>query len=123
MFIAEAIQNKVGAFFGVSGTVVVIVVLVAAASYSNKGDQKKTVQRTGTTGPSTKLCIEGQHDLCPGRYKTTQGETGNCACTCHRPPMSALCADLGRHDACEGRVMMPSGNVVACGCTCHRRAS
>ena len=124
--LADTVQDNIGAKFGVSGAVVVIAVIlfvVFLVDQTDKNKAKTPSPTTGTVGTTTKACADGGHDRCPGEYRSEDGSTGDCKCTCHRAPMSALCGDLGRHDACEGRVRMPSGDVRDCGCTCHAKST
>ena len=117
--IAETVQSKVGALFGVSGTVVVFVVIYLAVMAVQHNE--KPSPTTGTVKTTTYFCSDGKHDQCPGRYSGPAGAEGDCSCTCHRPALTSLCGDHGRHDACEGLVRMPSGAIRECGCTCHAR--
>ncbi len=133
--LAETVQSHVGAFFGVSGTVVVFVVaLIVLALVSNSEDQKKEAaanlakQRAAVSeaeaerqrarllaNPITQVCSDGRHNECNGNVRTSSGAIRQCSCTCHGG-LSDNCSTKGRHDLCNGTV---NGSSAPCRCTCH----
>ena len=136
--LADSVQNNVGAFFGVSGTVVVIVVFfIVYAQVVGPENEKKTAaanlakQRAAAleaeaarqrakllANPVTQLCTDGRHNECNGKVRMDDETIRQCCCTCHGST-SDKCATLGRHDLCSGTVQGAGGTTAKCRCSCH----
>jgi hypothetical protein len=134
-----AIQDKIGAAFGIPGGLVVAIAifgglaLASDASEKNKENDEKRAVRTGDgvfasnrkAGPTARsqLCADGRHDKCASRVRLTDGTIRDCTCTCHAVAMTRFCGELSRHDLCPGAVVLGNVGAADCGCTCHRRAT
>ena len=115
--LAQPIQDSVGAFFGVSGAVVVVVVLFIAAAHFNDKDERQ--KRTSQINPISQLCTNREHNKCSGRVRVGESdEVRPCRCTCHGS-ISANCDSMSRLDLCGGRVQIGE-SVVPCRCSCHQ---
>lgn len=109
--LAETVQDQVGAWFGVSGGVVVLVVIIALWAHQADAESKKPVM--------SQACSTSAHNQCPGRVLTgKRSDTKACSCTCHGA-MSDSCGTKGRHDLCAGNVWNADGGTKSCRCSCH----
>lgn len=135
-----AVQDDVGAKFGISGAAVVLIVLGIVVLAGVDADEKKRKKeqddavRTGEgvlastrkANPAslTQVCSGNRHDQCTGRVAGDRfaGER-DCTCTCHAVATSKFCGEMSRHDLCPGAVVLGNIGAAGCGCTCHRARS
>lgn len=141
--VVASVQDRIGALFGVSGVVVLIVaggLIMWAIDAADKAKASKEKRDNGarqlgatltgsghlpasaTPTAQTHLCVGGRHNECPGRVLLPASEGGAnvpCSCTCHARPATQFCGELSRHDLCAGAVIFGPGDAMPCGCTCH----